>query len=88
MKAYFTEKCYADNRFMQKGVELQMDANSWYAAKRAYEYSCLLCCTRGVGAVDCSQCPIRGAMLTNSIVFRKKLTKEDKEWVERERKLL
>jgi len=89
MKAYFTakERGYKDNRFEQKGVELQMDANSWWQAKRSYNYSCMLCCTMGVGAVQCAHCPIREAMLTNAVIFRKRMPRQELEWVEKEREL-
>lgn len=87
MKAYFTHRDYADNRFMEKGVELQMNANNWWQAKKSYNYSCMLCCTRNVGAVQCAHCPIREAMLTNAIIFRKKMPKQEKEWVQKERDL-
>lgn len=89
MKALFTAKVqeYKDSRFEQKGVELQMDSNNWWQAKRNYEYSCMLCCTRGVGATQCAHCPIREAMLTNAMIFRKKMPKQEIEWVEKEREL-
>lgn len=78
---------YSDNRFERMGVEQQMDANSWTAAKQAYENACMLCCTKGCGAMQCAHCKIREAMLTNARIFRKKLTEDDKEWVEKEREL-
>lgn len=78
---------YSDNRFEQMGVEMQMNANSFDAAKHDYELSCMLCCTRGCGAIQCAHCRIREAMLTNARIFRKKLTEDDKEWVEKEREL-
>ena len=78
---------YSDNRFERMGVEQQMDANSWAAAKQAYENACMLCCTKGCGAMQCAHCKIREAMLTNARIFRRKLTEDDKEWVEREREL-
>lgn len=78
---------YSDNRFEQMGVELQMDANSWQAAKQDYERSCMLCCTNGCGAIQCAHCKIREAMLVNARIFRKKMSDKDKEWVEKEREL-
>lgn len=87
MKAYFVRREYADNRFMEKGVELQMNAQNWWQAKKSYNYSCMLCCTKGCGAVQCAHCPIREAMLTNAIIFRKKMPKQEKEWVQKERDL-
>ena len=79
---------YADNRFMQMGVIQQMNANSWEEARSRYENSCMMCCTRGVGAVECAHCPIREAMLSNATIFRFKLTEKDKKWVAKERELL
>ena len=79
---------YSSNRFMEKGVELQMNANSWWDAKKAYNYSCMLCCTKGCGAIKCAHCPIRGAMLTNAGIFKEKMPKQELEWVEKERQLL
>lgn len=89
MTAIFTAKArdYKDSRFEQKGVELQMDSNSWWQAKRNYEYSCMLCCTKGVGATQCANCPIREAMLTNAVIFRKRMPKQELEWVNKEREL-
>lgn len=89
MKALFTARVqeYKDSRFEQKGVELQMDSNNWWQAKRNYNYSCMLCCTRGVGATQCAHCPIREAMLTNAMIFRKKMPKQEWTWVEKEREL-
>ena len=78
---------YSDNRFERMGVEQQMDANSWTAAKQAFENACMLCCTKGCGAMQCAHCKIREAMLTNARIFRRKLTEDDKEWVEKEREL-
>lgn len=85
----YTQRDFSENRFMKKGVEMQMDANSWWEAKRAYNYSCMLCCHTGAtGGVKCAQCPIREAMLTNAGIFEKKMPKQEKVWVERERELL
>lgn len=78
---------YSDNRFERMGVEQQMDANSWTAAKQAFENACMLCCTKGCGAVQCAHCKIRDAMLANVMIFRKKLTEDDKEWVKKEQEL-
>lgn len=79
---------YSDDRFEKMGVELQMDSNSFEAAKRNYELSCMLCCSKGCGAIQCAHCRIREAMLTNARIFRKKMSDKDKEWVEKERELL
>ena len=73
--------------FSEKGVELQMNAQSWYAAKRSYLYSCMLCCTRGIG-IKCEVCPIRQALLTNAEIFKPKMDEKEKSWVEKEWKLL
>ena len=81
-------RSYADNRFMQMGVIMQMNSNSWDEAKQNYIHSCQLCCTKGVGAVQCAHCPIRNAMLSNATIFRYKLTEKDKKWVRKERELL
>lgn len=78
---------YNDNRFERMGVEQQMDANSWAAAKQAFENACMLCCTKGCSAMQCAHCKIREAMLANARIFRRKLTEDDKEWVENEREL-
>lgn len=88
MKAYVTRREYADNRFMDKGVELQMNANSWWEAKKAYNYSCMLCCATGCGAMKCASCPIRQAMLTNAGIFKDKMPKQEKRWVMKEVELL
>lgn len=88
MKALFVVNPeYKDHRFEQKGVELQMDSNSWWEAKKNYNYSCMLCCTRNVGATKCSSCPIREALLTNAQIFAKRMPKQELEWVQKEREL-
>ena len=79
---------YSDHRFEQKGVKLQMDANNWWQAKRSFNYSCMLCCSRHVGAIKCASCPIREAMLTNAQIFRKRMPKQELEWVQKEKELL
>ena len=89
MKAYYTSRDYADNRFQRLGVEKQMNANSYWAAKAAYIRSCELCCSTGCcGAVKCAGCPIRGAFLDNAGIFWEKLQKQEKEFVQKERDLL
>ena len=88
MKAFYANKDYADHRFEQKGIELQMDSNSWWAAKRNFNYSCMLCCTRGISATRCTNCPIREAMLVNAEIFWKKMPRQEKEWVMNEKELL
>ena len=85
----FMMRSYADNRFMEKGVQLQNIAQSFHEAQRNYNNSCMLCCTKGVGAVVCAHCPIRDAFLCNAdLFFRSELTKDDKRYVEKERELL
>lgn len=79
---------YADNRFMKIGVDMQMNANNYWTAKNMFERSCMLCCTKGVGAVECAVCPIREAFLTNASIFWPKMPKQEKEWVEQEKELL
>ena len=79
---------YKDNRFEQKGVELQMDSQNWWQAKKAYNYSCMLCCCRNVGAVKCTHCPIREAVLTNAQIFWKRMPKQEREWAMKEKELL
>ena len=78
----------ASNRFLEKGVELQIRAINWRAVVQNYEYSCMLCCTRNIGATDCANCPIRQAMLSNADLMWKSIPKEDYKWIEEERKLL
>jgi hypothetical protein len=81
-------KNFADDRFEKTGVIMQMDANSWEAAKERYNECCLLCCTKEVGAVKCTSCKIREAFLTNAkLVFWNKLSKMDREWVNSEEEL-
>lgn len=79
---------YADTRFEKTGVIMQMDANSWESAKERYNQCCLLCCTQEVGAVKCANCKIRNAFLMNAeLIFKGRLTPQDKEWVKAEREL-
>ena len=82
------DRSWASNRFLDKGVSLQIDAISWYAAKHSYEYSCMLCCTRNIGATECASCPIRQAMLNNVEIMWKAIPKTDYEWIDKERNLL
>lgn len=78
-------KNFADDRFEKTGVVMQMDANSWEAAKERYNECCLLCCTKEVGDVKCAGCKIREGFLTNAkLIFWSKLSKQDKEWVNSE----
>lgn len=88
MKAFYEKRDYASNRFMNKGVDLQMTATNWWEAKKLYNYSCMLCASRGIGAVNCASCPIRSAMLTNALRYWDKMPKQEKKFVEREQRLL
>ena len=79
---------YNRSRFQEKGVELQRDSQSWWESKKRYQYSCMLCCMSSrPGAVDCTACPIRAAMLENAEVFWHKMPKQEYAWVEAERRL-
>ena len=82
------DRSWSGNRFLDKGVDLQKRATNWQGVVRSYEYSCMLCCTRNIGATDCASCPIRQAMLDNADDMWKSIPKEDYEWIERERNLL
>ena len=84
----FGSRIFADNRFEKAGVVLQMNANSWDAAKDKFNETCLLCCTKDVGAVKCAGCKIREAFLVNAeIIFRSKLSEVDKELIKEEKEL-
>ncbi len=74
-------------RFNEIGVELQMNSNNWWAAKRNYLHSCQLCVIKP-GAPKCEHCPIREALLVNAQIFEKRMPKQELLWVEKERKLL
>lgn len=87
MKGY-NGQTYADRRFMDAGVEMQMNANNYWSAKNSFERSCQLCCTKGVGAIKCATCPIREAFLTNARIFWPKIPKQERRYVEKERELL
>ena len=43
--------------FENKGCELQMECDSVYQAVKAFEYSCKVCCAKGV-RVTCDRCAI------------------------------
>lgn len=88
MENLFGIKNFADDRFEKTGVIMQMNANSFEAAREKYNECCLLCCTKEVGAVKCTGCRIREAFLTNAkLIFWSKLSKRDKEWVISEEEL-
>lgn len=44
-------------KFEQIGVELQNDAVNKYDARKKFEHSCNVCCTRGI-RLDCDRCAI------------------------------
>jgi len=88
MDSLFDLKEYADTRFEKIGVNMQMDANSWETAKERYNQCCLLCCTKEVGAMQCAGCKIREAFLVNAeLIFRSKLTEQDRKWLKTEKEL-
>ena len=43
--------------FERKGCEIQMDAQTVPQAVRNFEYSCKVCCTRGI-RISCDRCAI------------------------------
>ena len=81
---------YANNRFMERGVELQMGCFTYWYAKKQYMHSCMICCSQGKGgATKCATCPIRAAFLANCEVFDNRIPKEEKEnFIQREKDLL
>lgn len=50
-------------RFESIGVDLQQNAETIQQAKRAFNYSCRMCCQRGLH-LDCDSCAIYGAHKT------------------------
>lgn len=78
--------CNGKERFNEIGVEFQMNANNWWTAKRNYMHSCMLCVMRPDHS-DCAHCPIREAMLTNAQIFKDRMPKQERYWVEKEREL-
>ena len=72
--------------FTKQGVEEQMNANSFEDAKERYMKMCLYCVMNGEN-INCSKCKIRAAFLLNGMIFRKKLTRKDKEFIQQERGL-
>lgn len=49
------------SRFYEIGVDRQYEAKTPAEAKRQYEKSCALCCTRPGYRCDCDRCPIATA---------------------------
>lgn len=45
-------------KFEQRGVEFQYDASCKKDAERSFQYSCGVCCSRGM-RIDCDRCAIR-----------------------------
>lgn len=64
-------------RFESIGVDLQQNAETIQQAKRAFNYSCKLCCQRGL-RLDCDSCAIYGAHRTQ-ISFIKAMEEDAKE---------
>lgn len=46
------------SRFEERGVEFQVNAQNSEQAKRSFDYSCNLCCNRGL-RISCDRCAIR-----------------------------
>lgn len=46
--------------FETKGVELQRDSSSGFQARKRFENSCNICCTRGI-RIECDRCAIKVA---------------------------
>lgn len=45
-------------KFEQIGVELQYDACSLHQSSKNFQYSCRVCCERGM-RIECDRCAIR-----------------------------
>lgn len=45
-------------KFEQVGISYQLDADSVHEAARYFEYSCRVCCERGI-RISCDSCAIR-----------------------------
>lgn len=44
-------------KFEQVGINMQMSCGSIYEANRKFEYSCEVCCCRGIN-IQCDHCAI------------------------------
>lgn len=47
-------------KFIDKALELQYRAENAPQAAKMFEYSCKLCCERGI-RLECDRCPVRFA---------------------------
>ncbi len=45
-------------KFEQRGVEFQCDASCKQDALKSFQYSCSVCCSRGM-RIECDRCAIR-----------------------------
>ncbi|MDB7829145.1 hypothetical protein [Intestinimonas butyriciproducens] len=45
-------------KFEQRGVEFQYDASCKQDALKSFQYSCSVCCSRGM-RIECDRCAIR-----------------------------
>lgn len=79
---------YGEHRFYRMGTDMQNGATNYWTAKHRFERSCMLCCTKSVGALECAVCPIREAFLANASAFWKGIPKQEKEWIQAEKELL
>lgn len=79
---------YGEHRFYKMGTDMQINATNYWTAKHRFERSCMLCCSKSVGALECVVCPIREAFLNNASAFWDRIPKQEKDWVNQEKKLL
>lgn len=68
--------------FERKGCELQMACESVHQAVKTFEYSCNVCCTKGV-RITCDRCAI--ATIHESVVAAIKDAEEERRQKEAER---
>lgn len=75
-----------NNKFQEKGVELQETAPTFKSAIKRFDASCIKCCMRNVeGRNDpCATCPIREALLANAAKWRTTNDKDDIWYIELE----
>lgn len=71
----------ANDRFTEKGVELQQNAKNMKQAEMRFEGSCTRC-TMFKRNADCEACPIREALYGNVVKFH--CQPKDYPWVEKE----
>ena len=74
-------------RFCEMGVELQMNSNSYWQAKKRFCNSCILCADKP-NRPECRVCPVREAFLTNVEIFDKKIPDSERNFIQAERELL